>query len=112
MILYHVTFQKNVPKILYHGLLLDKRKVWANRYGVRLGEKGVIYAWRNWDRAWKWAYKQWYDFGYRPTAIIKFDIEKKYVNIVETLYGEECLVIVKVEPEEIKDVFMFDWTMP
>lgn len=109
MTLYHVTFKKNVSKILYHGLLLDKRRVWANRYGVRLGKRGVVYAWSNWDRAYRWAYKQWWDFERKPIAIIKFVIEKRYVTIVNTVNGEECLVTVKVEPEEIKDVLVFDW---
>jgi len=112
MILYHVTFKKNVPKILYYGILPNKGKVWRNYYGVKMGKAGVVFAWDNWDRAWKWAFKQWWDFGYKPTAIIKFDVDREYVSISETMHGKEYLVSGKIYPEQIKDVFMIELEKP
>jgi hypothetical protein len=107
-----VTFKKNVPKILYHGILTEKRQIWGNRYGVMLGRADIVYAWGSWDRAWRWAYKQWWDFGYKPTAIIKFSVSKKYVNMLDTMLGKEYLVEINILPEQIRDVFMIDLEKP
>jgi hypothetical protein len=113
MTLYHVTFQKNIPKILYHGILPNKGRVWRNYFGEKIGKGGVVFAWDNWDRAYRWAYKQWWEFRFKPTAVIQFVIGRKYVSIVPTsMYGNEYMVSGKVYPEQIRDVFVFDWRKP
>jgi len=112
MVLYHVTFKKNVSKILYYGILPNKGKVWRNYFGVKMGKAGVVFAWDSWDRAYTWAFKQWWDFGFKPTAIIKCNVEKEYVSASGTVHGKEYLIAGKVYPEQIKDVFIFEWKKP
>jgi hypothetical protein len=76
-ILYHVTFTKNVPKIIAQGLKPMQTSLWkqaatGDRYG-----KGEVYAFDHFKDALRWSAKMDWDFnqkiGTGKISIVKFN---------------------------------------
>lgn len=112
---YHVTFKSRLSKILYEGIKARKKRIWTSKYGVRLGELGLIYAYTNWETAVRWAYKQAYDFD-RETIIIEFKENPKHMIARRTplateKYEYEYVKLGDIEPEQITDVYDVDSKM-
>ena len=102
---YHVTFVNRFSKILEYGIIPGKPTIWMNRYGRRLGNKKVIYAHADYETAFRWAFKQAWDFKKQPVIISFKEYTDEMIPHVNLLGMEEYTKEGKIEPEQIVDVF-------
>jgi len=103
-IYYHVTFESLFPKILMEGITPQKKKLWNNRYGSKMG-KQAIYAYSRWEDAVRWAYRQTWHFK-QKTVVLAFREEESRMNRPDTyISGEEFYKEGSISPEQIIDVF-------
>ena len=111
---YHVTFTKHVPNIMKQGLKPLQTSNWkkADKEG-RYNEDGGVFAFADPNDAFKWAFKQNWDFK-KPVSIIKmkktdtWDIDPS--EDIELQMGEgDALRSMKAVPaSEMIEAFDFE----
>jgi len=70
---YHVTFDKHIPKIKQDGLRPLQTSNWAKAggdEGTRYNEEGGVFAFADPEDAFKWAFKQQFEFK-EPVSILR-----------------------------------------
>jgi hypothetical protein len=99
-----VTFENKFPKILMNGIIPQKKQIWNNYMGAKLG-KQVVYAYSRWEDAVRWAYRQTWHFR-QKTVIVAFRENDEVMLRPETyISGEEFFKNGSIAPEQIVDVF-------
>lgn len=100
---YHITFHKLVPKILMEGIVPQKKRIWANYAGSKLGLP-VVYAYDDYETAFRWCYKQAWDFK-KKTVILVFKEDESIMKVPDTyIFGKEFYKEGIILPENIIDV--------
>lgn len=84
--LFHVTFQSNIQRIVDTGIVPNKPKTWTTRLGKL--PKGFIYSFTEYEDAAKWAFKQDFEFK-TPTVIVCF--VEDFVEWAEDVHPESKL---------------------
>lgn len=117
---YHTTFTKNVRAIKSKGLVPLQTSNWVKTGSpkVRYNEDGGIFAFADPEDAWKWAFKQEFEFN-KPVSIIRMKKTKQWTkdpsqDIGLTMgKGDALKSIEMVKPSDIKDTFqMKDFSNP
>ena len=105
---YHVTFSDKVPSIKKKGLLPLQTSNWKKNDGKadRYNKEGGVFAFRDPEDAYRWAFKQNWDFD-EPVAIVKIKGKDQWhLDPSEDIHlkmgkGEAVRSIDSVKPEDI-----------
>jgi len=103
---YHVTFSDKVPSIKKKGLLPLQTSNWKKGDDSRANEEGGVFAFRDPEDAYRWAFKQNWDFK-EPVAIVKikgkdqWDLDPSEDIHLKLGKGEAVRSMERVKPEDI-----------
>lgn len=74
---YHVTFKKNVKKIMGSGLKPLQTSNWIKGSGQRYNDYGGVYAFEHPEDAYRWAFKMGWEFK-KDISIIRMKKSKQW----------------------------------
>lgn len=110
---YHVTFKKNVKKILSSGLKPLQTSNWAKGDGSRYNQSGGVFAFEHPEDAWKWAFKMNWEFK-KPVSIVRikksksWDVDPSADITLQMGKGKALVSNSAIKSSDTVDAFDFD----
>lgn len=112
---YHVTFDKHIPKIKQDGLRPLQTSNWtkAGDQGTRYNEEGGVFAFADPEDAFKWAFKQQFEFK-EPVSVLRLTRGDSWEKdpsgdiSLQMGKGEALRSIAAVPASDVEAAYSFD----